>query len=85
MKAVKRFGLVIVFLLLGTLIGQLGSVVTIIFFSGLFIVWFMLWDERKYDQEHRSKLTQKDSAESQTTDEYYFEDYHYIEQIDSHH
>lgn len=79
MKAVKRFGLAIVFLLLGTLIGQLGSVVTIIFFSGLFIVWFMLWDERKYDQEHPSTIEHQDSSEKTPTDEYYFEDYYYID------
>ena len=43
MKAVRRFGLIIAVLLLGLLIGKLGSLATIVIFSGLFLVWFMLF------------------------------------------
>lgn len=55
MKAVRRFGLIIAVLLLGLLIGKLGSLATVVIFSGLFLVWFMLWDERKYAQHYAER------------------------------
>ncbi len=77
MKTVRRFGLVIAVLLLGLLIGKLGSLATIVIFSGLFLVWFMLWDERTYAQhyaEHQYEETEED-------EQYYkepAEDFYYV-------
>ncbi|MDT2599713.1 hypothetical protein P7D85_07995 [Enterococcus hulanensis] len=78
MKAVRRFGLIIAVLLLGLLIGKLGSLATIVIFSGLFLVWFMLWDERKYAQHY----AERQYAEEDTEEEHYYkepaEDFYYV-------
>ncbi|MGX7221839.1 hypothetical protein [Enterococcus raffinosus] len=63
MKAVRRFGLIIAVLLLGLLIGKLGSLATIVIFSGLFLVWFMLWDERKYAQHYAERYSDEEDTE----------------------
>ncbi|MDT2602696.1 hypothetical protein [Enterococcus dongliensis] len=77
MKIVRRFGLIIAVLLLGLLIGKLGSLATIVIFSGLFLVWFMLWDERKYAQHYAEY-----SSEEEIEAEHYFkepaEDFYYV-------
>ena len=77
MKAVRRFGLIIAVLLLGLLIGKLGSLATIVIFSGLFLVWFMLWDERKYAQHYEENY-----YEDETEEEFYYkepeEDFYYV-------
>lgn len=77
MKAVRRFGLIIAVLLLGSLIGKLGSLATIVIFSGLFLVWFMLWDERKYAQHYADHYFEEDVEE-----EFYYkeaaEDFYYV-------
>ncbi|MEO1770449.1 hypothetical protein [Candidatus Enterococcus ferrettii] len=79
MKAVRRFGLIIGFLLVGLLIGKLGSLATIVVFSGLFIVWFMLWDEKKYAQKYEQE-------EDYWEDDYYDngepEEVYYIDSYD---
>ncbi|MBU5364774.1 hypothetical protein P7H74_01095 [Enterococcus devriesei] len=77
MKAVRRFGLVIAVLLLGLLIGKLGSLATIVIFAGLFLVWFMLWDERKYAQHYAEHHYEEEVEEEQ----YYkepSEDFYYV-------
>lgn len=78
MKAVRRFGLIIAVLLLGLLIGKLGSLATIVIFSGLFLVWFMLWDERKYAQHY----AEHSYDEEENEDEPYYkepaEDFYYV-------
>ena len=77
MKAIRRFGLIIAVLLLGLLIGKLGSLATIVIFSGLFLVWFMLWDERKYAQHYAEHEYEEDIEE-----EHYYkepaEDFYYV-------
>ena len=78
MKAVRRFGLIIAVLLLGLLIGKLGSLATIVIFSGLFLVWFMLWDERKYAQHYAERYSDEEDTEE---DIYYkepAEDLYYV-------
>ena len=78
MKALRRFGLIIAVLLLGLLIGKLGSLATIVIFSGLFLVWFMLWDERKYAQHYAERQYDEDDTE----EEHYYkepaEDFYYV-------
>ncbi|MGM0166622.1 hypothetical protein IGI39_001584 [Enterococcus sp. AZ135] len=78
MKAVRRFGLIIAVLLLGLLIGKLGSLATIVIFSGLFLVWFMLWDERKYAQHYAEHQFDEEDIE----EEHYYkepaEDFYYV-------
>lgn len=80
MKAVRRFGLIIAVLLLGLLIGKLGSLATIVIFSGLFLVWFMLWDERKYAQHYAERYSdEEDIYYKEPAEDFYYVtyDHHY--------
>ena len=77
MKAVRRFGLIIAVLLLGLLIGKLGSLATIVIFSGLFLVWFMLWDERKYAQHYAERYSDEEDTEEDIYKEP-AEDFYYV-------
>lgn len=82
MIAVRRFGFVIAVLLLGLLIGKLGTLAAIIIFSGLFIVWFMLWDERKYAQHYAENLYEEEQTEiyhKEPAEDFYYTtyDHHY--------
>lgn len=67
MKAVRRFGLLLVILLLGMLLGNLGLRNAVMVFAPLFIIWFISWDEKKYRQTKRKKY-----AESQYYNHYYY-------------
>lgn len=67
MKGIRRFGLMIILLALGIFIGRLGTQATILIFSSLILLWFILWDEKKYRlQEHEEQL----KAEQQQFEEY---------------
>lgn len=81
MKAIRRFGLIIAVLLLGLLIGKLSLLANVLFFSGLFLTWFMLWDDKRYAQrQKRRKMAQMN--------QYYYpedeprEDYYYVNPYD---
>lgn len=88
MKAVRRFGLIIGFLLVGLVIGKLGSLATIVVFSGLFIVWYMLWDEKKYAQQYEQENTYYEEEyyyEEEAPEEvYYMDSYDYYDYYDHH-
>ncbi|MGM0212725.1 hypothetical protein [Enterococcus sp. AZ109] len=86
MKAVRRFGLIIGFLLLGLVIGKLGSLATIVVFSGLFIVWYMLWDEKKYAQQYEQEAYyyEEDYDDEMTEEVYYIDSYDYYDYYDHH-
>lgn len=78
MKAVRRFGLIIAVLLLGLLIGKLGSLATVVIFSGLFLVWFMLWDERKYAQHYAESHYDEEEFEEEQYYKEPAEDFYYV-------
>ncbi|MBU5360651.1 hypothetical protein KQI58_06125 [Enterococcus raffinosus] len=78
MKAVRRFGLIIAVLLLGLLIGKLGSLATVVIFSGLFLVWFMLWDERKYAQHYAERQFDEEEFEEEQYYKEPAEDFYYV-------
>lgn len=46
MKSMRRFGLVLIVLFLGIIIGNFGLRTALLFFVPLFTLWFMLWDEK---------------------------------------
>lgn len=48
MKLMRCFGLVLIVLFLGIIIGNFGICLVLFVFVLLFILWFMLWDEKKY-------------------------------------
>ncbi|MGX7148789.1 hypothetical protein [Enterococcus ureasiticus] len=48
MKAVRRGGLLFVVLIIGIFLGTLGLQSALLIVSPLFIIWFMLWDEKRY-------------------------------------
>ena len=78
MKAVRRFGLIIAVLSLGLLIGKLGSLATVVIFSGLFLVWFMLWDERKYAQHYAERHYDEEEFEEEQYYKEPAEDFYYV-------
>ena len=48
MKAIRRGGLLFVVLVIGIFLGTLGLRSALLIVSPLFIIWFMLWDEKSY-------------------------------------
>ncbi|MBP2100309.1 hypothetical protein [Enterococcus rivorum] len=50
MKSIRRGGLLFFVLFIGILLGTLGIQSALLIVSPLFIIWFMLWDEKQYTQ-----------------------------------
>ncbi|MFK4565726.1 hypothetical protein [Enterococcus sp. UD-01] len=64
MKAIRRGGLLFFVLIIGIFLGTLGLRAALLMVSPLFIIWFMLWDEKRYTntrkkQEHRHYIYRK--------------------------
>ncbi|MHC5247852.1 hypothetical protein [Enterococcus sp. LJL90] len=59
MIAIRRFGLVLLILVVGMFVGNLGMENAILIVAPLFIIWFILWDEKKYRVQKR-KQAKKD-------------------------
>ncbi|ALS00679.1 hypothetical protein ATZ33_04620 [Enterococcus silesiacus] len=53
MKAVRRGGLLFVVLIIGIFLGTLGLRSALLIVSPLFIIWFMLWDEKRYSHTRK--------------------------------
>lgn len=53
MKSIRRGGLLFFVLFIGILLGTLGIQAALLIVSPLFIIWFMLWDEKQYTQVKR--------------------------------
>jgi hypothetical protein len=67
MKAMRRFGFILLVLFLGILIGNFGIQTALLVFAPLFTLWFMLWDDKKYRQIER----RKNNEESYYNESYY--------------
>ncbi|AYW50379.1 hypothetical protein [Tetragenococcus halophilus] len=50
MKGIRRFGLMIVILLIGITIGHFGLFISILFVCPLITLWLLLWDDKKNSQ-----------------------------------
>lgn len=50
MKGIRRFGLMIVILLIGITIGHFGLFISILFVCPLITLWLLLWDDKKSSQ-----------------------------------
>lgn len=59
MKAIRRFGLLLLILVVGMLLGNFGLRNATLIFAPLFIIWFICWDERKYRQEKKKKIAEE--------------------------
>ncbi|WP_291292240.1 hypothetical protein [Enterococcus sp.] len=55
MKAVRRFGFMLWVLLIGIIIGYFGVLSAVLIFCPLMMLWFMLWDEKKFRQAERKR------------------------------
>lgn len=55
MKAVRRFGFMLWVLLMGIVIGYFGVLSAVLIFFPLMMLWFMLWDEKKFRQAERKR------------------------------
>ncbi|MCB5950709.1 hypothetical protein LI951_01360 [Enterococcus sp. BWT-B8] len=62
MKAVRRGGFIFFVLLIGIFLGTLGLPAALLIVSPLFIIWFMLWDEKRYSEERRRQESQQYSV-----------------------
>ncbi|MGC6767702.1 hypothetical protein ACYSNR_12965 [Enterococcus sp. LJL128] len=58
MKALRRGGFIFFVLLIGIFLGTLGLQSALLIVSPLFIIWFMLWDEKRYVQHRRREEDQ---------------------------
>lgn len=71
MKAVRRFGFLIGVLLIGIIIGNFGSLIAFLILGPLFILWLILWDDKRLRQRrYQQQYYQMD------TEYFYPEDYH---------
>ncbi|MBL1224649.1 hypothetical protein [Enterococcus sp. BWR-S5] len=53
MKSVRRGGFIFFVLFIGIFLGTLGLKSALLIVGPLFIIWFMLWDEKRYSQQRR--------------------------------
>ena len=61
MKAIRRFGLLLVVLFIGIYIGSLGWENALLLIAPLFFLWFMVWDEKSYSRHVHKKQDQRQS------------------------
>lgn len=59
MKAIRRFGLLLLILVVGMFLGNLGLRNATLIFAPLFIIWFICWDEKKYRQTKKKKIAKE--------------------------
>ena len=61
MFAIRRYALMLVVLIIGILLGNMGIDVAIIIVTPLVLIWLMLWDEKSYrrSQQRHQKLSYK--------------------------
>lgn len=57
MHSVRRAGLLLFVLVVGIFLGTLGWLNALLIASPLFLVWFMLWDEKRFS--HMKKKEQR--------------------------
>ncbi|MGX4685654.1 hypothetical protein JNUCC83_01955 [Vagococcus sp. JNUCC 83] len=48
MFAIRRYALILVVLIIGIVLGNLGLDVALIIVTPLILLWLMLWDEKSY-------------------------------------
>ncbi|HLQ41039.1 MAG TPA: hypothetical protein VK118_08780 [Tetragenococcus sp.] len=60
MKEIRRFGFMIVVLIIGIMIGHFGLTISSLIICPLLTLWLLSWDEKKYKQtEYKRQLDYK--------------------------
>ena len=78
MRAMRRFGFILVVLVVGILLGNIGIRSALLILTPLAILWFLLWDEKKYRQVKREKFYYEEPPYDEGFDEERYEfDYDY--------
>lgn len=62
MEAIRRYGFILVVLLVGILIGRAGFLVSFLIFCPLSIIWLFAWDEKRYHLQHHKKASRFSSS-----------------------
>ncbi len=58
MNGIRRFGLMLGILTIGAFIGLLGLKNIFLILAPLFLLWFILWDDKSYHRNVNRKPTQ---------------------------
>ncbi|EOZ5822285.1 hypothetical protein ACQUI8_000341 [Enterococcus faecalis] len=53
MEAIRRVGFLFFVLVIGIFLGTLGLRLAFMIVTPLFILWFMLWDEKRYTRKQQ--------------------------------
>ncbi|MGM0124209.1 hypothetical protein IGI37_001583 [Enterococcus sp. AZ194] len=78
MRAMRRFGFILFVLVVGILLGNIGIRSALLILTPLSILWFMLWDEKKYRQSEREKhYYEEQYYDSEYEEDRYEFDYEY--------
>ncbi|MGX6969714.1 hypothetical protein [Vagococcus bubulae] len=48
MFAIRRYALILIVLIIGVILGNMGLDVALIILTPLVLLWLMLWDEKSY-------------------------------------
>lgn len=55
MQSMRRFGAILLILFFGIIIGNYGLQTALLIFLPSFVLWFVMWDEKKYRQNERKR------------------------------
>ncbi|MGX7328653.1 hypothetical protein [Enterococcus bulliens] len=57
MEAIRRYGFILIVLLVGMLLGHAGSLISFLIFCPLGIMWLVAWDDKRYRLNYHKKNT----------------------------
>ena len=55
MEAIRRYGFILVVLLVGMLLGRAGTLISFLIFCPLGIMWLVAWDDKRYRLHYQKK------------------------------
>ncbi|MBO1301085.1 MULTISPECIES: hypothetical protein [unclassified Enterococcus] len=55
MQSMRRLGAMLLILFFGIIIGNYGLQTALLIFLPSFVLWFVMWDEKKYRQTERKR------------------------------
>lgn len=59
MEAIRRYGLLLIVLMLGIVLGTFGWQAALVVLTPLFMIWLMLWDEKSYKRKQYKRYTEE--------------------------
>ncbi len=57
MEAIRRYGLLLIVLVLGIILGTFGWQSALVVLTPLFMIWLMIWDEKSYNKKQYKRYT----------------------------